>query len=239
MSDAGEKQVDVSAIAANNNHYDTDHDAEKPFDAQVLSELPLDAEKTVAGRVPWSSWLIVATELCERLAFYGASLIFVPYLIRELGMDKAQATAINRGFLFFAYFTAIVGAIIADVKWGKYRTVLVFSIVYMIGLIMLSASASAASITSGFGLPGFIIATYVFMACGTGGIKANVSAFVADQVIPGFTPTKTPGVYADSRLTLEGVFRYFYWAINVGAVIGMAVSPQIARNVNSDQPGKG
>ncbi|KAI9596203.1 POT family-domain-containing protein [Syncephalis fuscata] len=198
----------------------------------VFDELPLDAEYTVSGKIPLSAWFIVATELCERFSFYGASLLFVTYMISKLGVSPSDATYINRGFQFFAYFTAIIGAIIADAKLGKFRTILIFASLYLVGLVLLSASASPASIEVGFGLPGFIIATYIFIACGTGGIKSNVSTFVADQIVVGFQATKTPGVYTDSRITLEGVFRYFYWAINVGSLVGMFVCKRVEQVSN-------
>ena len=51
-----------------------------------------------------------------------------------------------------------------------------------------------------------------------GGIKSNVAPLMADQLGPNAT--------ADQ---LETVFRYFYWAINFGALIGMLLSPLVKR----------
>lgn len=178
--------------------------------------------------VPTAAWFIIITELCERFAFYGASLMFQRYLRSILGQSKSGATALNRGFQFFCYFTAIVGAVIADVYLGKYKTIVLFSMAYMVGLGLLAVSAMPWSINGGFGLPGFILATYVFIACGTGGIKANVSTFAAEQVKDGMHPTEEPNVYIDSRITVESVFRYFYWAINLGAFLGMLICPIIS-----------
>lgn len=180
------------------------------------------------GPIPLSSWFIIVTELCERFAFYGASLIFQGYLIKVLMQEKSAATAINRGFSFFAYLTAVVGAVIADTKLGKFRTILLFSTLYMLGLILLTVSATDLSLKAGFGLPGFLLATYVFIGCGTGGIKSNVSAFAAEQVRDGIHPTKDPKVFLDSRLTVESVFRYFYWAINLGAMVGQIICPSVS-----------
>jgi len=155
--------------------------------------------------------------------------MFTRYLQSVLNQSKPAAVAINRGFQFFCYFTAIVGAIVADVKLGKYRTILLFASVYMIGLALLALSALPSSIDGGFGLAGFIISTYVFIACGTGGIKANVSTFAAEQVKDGIHPTEELNVYTDSRITVESMFRYFYWAINLGAFLGMAICPPVSK----------
>ena len=51
-----------------------------------------------------------------------------------------------------------------------------------------------------------------------GGIKANVGPLMADQLGP-----------QPSSDDLETAFRYFYWAINFGALIGMIISPLITR----------
>lgn len=103
----------------------------------------------------------------------------------------------------------------------------------MLGLILLSVSAIPESIAAGFGLPGFIVSTYIFIAFGTGGIKANVSAYSAEQVREGIHPTADPKVYLDSSLTVESVFRYFYWAINVGALLGQIICPVVIQQYHS------
>ncbi|KAJ1923155.1 hypothetical protein IWQ60_006057 [Tieghemiomyces parasiticus] len=254
-----------------------------------------------AGPVPSQAWLIVVTELCERFTYYGASLMFQLYMLRELGLNQAAATAVNRGFSFFCYFTTILGAVIADQYLGKYRTILIFAALYAIGLGILTLSATPASIAGGWGLPGFLLGCYVFMGLGTGGMKANVSAFVAEQIphnhsvlggpegkdyetLEGadtsdhdkhryldsgcdtddgetddsddhvvaedvsFTtvdpasahhyrhpvtdvryppPGALPAI--DYQLTVERVFRYFYWAICLGAFIGQVLCPMVAQ----------
>ncbi|KAI9291392.1 PTR2-domain-containing protein [Neoconidiobolus thromboides FSU 785] len=183
------------------------------------------------GPVPKAAWFIIVCELCERFSFYGASLLFVPYLLDRLGQSKSSATAINSAFLFFAYFTTIVGAILADTYWGKFKTILFFSVAYLLGLILLSVSSIPASIDSGFGLTGFCLATFLFIAWGTGGIKSNVSAFAAEQV-----PQNSA---YDYNLTVERVFRFFYWAINAGAFFGMLICPILVNNLNSPPGGFG
>ncbi|KAJ1719300.1 hypothetical protein LPJ61_006335 [Coemansia biformis] len=131
-----------------------------------------------------------------------------------------------------SYATTILGAIVADQWLGKFKTVIIFSIIYLVGLVVLTISSADFSINGGFGLPGFCIAVFAFIGFGTGGIKSNVSSFMADQIPVGFTPTKVPGVYEDSKLTTERGFRYFYWSINIGAFVGMLACPQVAKNAS-------
>ncbi|KAJ2599467.1 hypothetical protein GGF39_002221 [Coemansia sp. RSA 1721] len=193
-------------------------------------EPPADLERAVAGKLsPWTL-MVVIMELCERLAYYGASLMFSIYLQKILGRSKPEAVALNRVNQFMSYATTILGAIIADQWLGKFKTILIFAILYLIGLVLLTISSADFSVAGGFGLPGFCIAVFAFIGFGTGGIKSNVSAFMAEQIPSGYKPTKTPGVYEDSKLTVERGFRYFYWSINVGAFVGQMVCPQVAKN---------
>ncbi|KAJ2720645.1 hypothetical protein GGI07_004490 [Coemansia sp. Benny D115] len=196
----------------------------------MQQEPPSDMERAVAGKLRMWTLLVVIMELCERFAYYGASLMFSIYLQKVLGRSKPQAVALNRINQFMSYATTILGAIIADQFLGKFKTILVFAVLYLIGLVLLSLSSADFSVHGGFGLPGFCVAVFAFIGFGTGGIKSNVSSFMAEQIPTGFKPTKTPGVYEDSRLTLERGFRYFYWSINVGAFAGQLVCPQVAKN---------
>ncbi|KAG0339121.1 peptide transporter ptr2 [Podila humilis] len=183
----------------------------------------------VAGPIPLAAWLIIVTELCERFAYYGASLLFQRYMLTRLKLEKGNATAINRGFTFFSYATTIFGAIVAD-KWlGKFKTVLIFAIVYTLGLVLLSVSAID-SLQDTVALPGFIVALYCLISWGTGGIKSNVSAFAAEQV-PSEDyahPTK-PGYTINHAVTVERIFRYFYMAINVGGLLGQGITPPVSK----------
>ncbi|KAJ2330351.1 hypothetical protein GGH92_009562, partial [Coemansia sp. RSA 2673] len=174
--------------------------------------------------------LVVVMELCERFAYYGASLMFSIYLQKILLQSKPQAVALNRVNQFMSYATTILGAVIADQWLGKFKTILIFASLYLVGLILLTISSADFSIDGGFGLAGFCISVFAFIGFGTGGIKSNVSSFMAEQIPLGYKPTKTPGVYEDSKLTIERGFRYFYWSINLGAFIGQLICPQVAKN---------
>ncbi|KAJ2506466.1 hypothetical protein IWW47_001570 [Coemansia sp. RSA 2052] len=191
---------------------------------------PDDIVRAVPGKLSIWTLLVVIMELCERLAHYGGSLMFTIYLQKILYQSKPQAIALNRVSSFMSYGTTILGAVIADQWLGKFKTILVFASLYFAGLLLLAISSTDYYITRGFGLAGFCISVYAFIGFGTGGIKANVSSFMAEQIPLGYKPTKTPGVYEDSKLTIERGFRYFYWSINLGAFIGQLVCPQVAKH---------
>lgn len=72
----------------------------------------------------------------------------------------------------------------------------------------------------------------VIIGLGTGGIKANVTPMCAEQYrnIGSFVKTLKSGerVIVDPELTVERMFMWFYWAVNVGAL-----SPLITVNVEA------
>ncbi|KAF9302703.1 peptide transporter ptr2 [Mortierella antarctica] len=212
-----------------------DNKPQHPMNEVEVSEDELAANIQVAGPIPIASWLIIVTELCERFAYYGASQLFQRYMLDRLMLEKGSATAINRGFAFLSYATTIFGAIVAD-KWlGKFKTVLIFAILYTLGLSLLSGSAvdslaPTKADRSTAAMPMFIVALYCFISLGTGGIKSNVSAFAAEQVpTENYAhPTKS-GITINHAVTVERIFRYFYMAINIGGLLGQGITPQVSR----------
>lgn len=161
-----------------------------------LNEIQPTAEELstlehVSDRIPLAALLIVICELCERFSFYGVSGLFQNYIEfplpsgnntqpGALGLHQQTATALTMFFLFFAYLTPILGAILADQFWGKYKTIIVSCVVYMIGLVILLLTSIPPSIDKGVAFPGLIIAI-IIVGLGTGGVKSNVSPLMAEQ----------------------------------------------------------
>ncbi|CAF0999994.1 unnamed protein product [Adineta steineri] len=191
----------------------------------------------ISDRIPLSAWLIVVCELCERFAFYGLSGPFQNYIqfpeakgnnTQPGALDRGQqtATAITTYFQFFAYLTPIAGAILADQFWGKYKTIMVACIIYMVGLLVLVLTSIPPSIHAGVAFPGLIIAITI-IGLGTGGVKSNVSPLMAEQ----YTVTKSvvreikgKKKIIDPKITVQSMFNWFYWAINIGAISSIATT---------------
>lgn len=150
----------------------------------------------IADCIPWASWLIVMCEACERFAFYGITGPFQNYIQFPVpGPNGTQAGALDRGqqtatllttfFQFFCYLTPIAGGIIADQFWGKYRTLTAACLIYIVGLLVLVLTSIPPAIHAGVALPGLIV-TMIILGVATGGVKSNVSPFMAEQ----YTRTK-------------------------------------------------
>jgi POT family proton-dependent oligopeptide transporter len=184
----------------------------------------------VAENLPLSAWLVAVVELCERFTYYGMSGLFQNYVQRPLdgsqgrgalGMAHQGATGLTTFFQFWCYLTPIIGAIIADQYLGKYKTIVLFCIVYMVGLLILVCTSIPTALEHGSGLGGFIVAILI-IGLGTGGIKSNVAPLIADQYkrkkMAISTTKKGERVVIDPALTIQRIYMIFYGCINVGSL---------------------
>ncbi|KAK6357661.1 hypothetical protein TWF718_001969 [Orbilia javanica] len=188
----------------------------------------------VAENLPLSAWLVAIVELCERFSYYGCQGLFQnfiqrPYNGREgpgaLGLGQHGATGLGTFFQFWCYVTPIFGAIVADQYLGKYKTIVYFCMVYIVGLIVLFVTSLPFSLQGGGGLGGFICAI-ILIGLGTGGIKANVSPLIAEQYTRKKMAVKTlpsgERVILDPALTIQRIYMVFYLSVNVGSLSVLA-----------------
>ncbi|GLC42322.1 hypothetical protein PLESTB_000659700 [Pleodorina starrii] len=163
---------------------------------------------------------ILGNEFCERLAYYGLATNLVMYITTVMGGDPADAAIQVSVFEGTCYLTPLIGAYLADSRWGRYKTILVFSSIYLVGMVMLALTSWLPGLTPPEGEEatwpqlGALIASLSIIALGTGGIKPNVSAFGADQ----FNEADP-----QDRREKESFFNWFYLAINVGSLIACTV----------------
>ena len=88
---------------------------------------PVDTDKFPPG-VPY----IIGNEAAERFCFYGMRGILVVfmthYLLNRFGqvspMGEEEAKVWYHNFMAAIYFTPFLGAILSDIFWGKYKTIL-------------------------------------------------------------------------------------------------------------------
>ncbi|KAJ2780054.1 hypothetical protein H4R18_003669 [Coemansia javaensis] len=193
------------------------------------TDAPADMQRAVAGRLSVPAALAIAAESWERCAYYGTTIMFTIYQETALGRSKPQTVATNRAVELVSFFMPILGAVVADQWLGRFKAILLFGAIYPIGLAMLTISSAQFSHDGGFAVPGFFVSTFVFLAVGAGGIKGNISSFMAEQIRPGYSATKAPGVYRSGEATVERGFRIYYWGICLGTFVGTAICPQIAK----------
>lgn len=146
---------------------------------------------------------IVGNEACERYSYYGMRSILVVFMIQVLLFQEAEATSTYHLFAGACYLFPILGAFISDRILGKYKTIIVLSIVYCIGHAVLAIWETKGGLYAGLAL----------IALGSGGIKPCVSAHVGDQF------------RANQTHLLKKVYELFYFMINFGSFFSTLVTP--------------
>jgi dipeptide/tripeptide permease len=84
-----------------------------------------------------------------------------------LGYPQAQATSLNATFSVLCYFTPLLGGWLADAKWGRFKTIVVLTLCYIVG-VFLSAIAAHPAL---YNAPMYFIGTMGLVALGSGGMS--------------------------------------------------------------------
>lgn len=172
---------------------------------------PLATEKMPPG-IPH----IIGNEFAERFSFYGMRAILMVFMTTAMVthegakdlMNEAEASKWMHAFISGVYFTPIIGALIADLWLGKYRTIISLSLVYCLGHLALALDSTRTGLALGLTL----------IAIGSGGIKPCVSAHVGDQF------------GKSNAALLPRIYNWFYLAINSGSFISMLITPWLLKN---------
>ncbi len=125
---------------------------------------------------------IIGNEAAERFSFYGMRAILVVFMTQYLMSSSGQPALMSADeakgwfhlFVSAVYFTPLLGALLSDMVLGKYRTIIVLSLVDCAGHFALALDDTRLGLALGLGL----------IALGAGGIKPCVSAHVGDQFGP-------------------------------------------------------
>jgi POT family proton-dependent oligopeptide transporter len=162
---------------------------------------------------PTGFWFFFWGELAERSCYYGMRAILTLYLVDQLGFSNANAGTIMSLFIAGCYLLPLLGGYIADNFFGKYWTIVGFSVPYVIGQLLLCIDSEQA-----LGIParGFVFVSLVLLAMGSGVIKPNISTLMGltyDQYRPGQTQLRSDA------------FSFFYMAINIGAFASSSTMP--------------
>ena len=167
---------------------------------------------------PWYVVCFLSNEFCERFAYYGMRAILVIYL-GSLGFDEDSCTAIYHAFVVGAYAWPLLGASLADGYFGRYKVILWFSLIYVLGMGLQAFSSlpflSPADQTFKTTNAIICICALLLIGLGTGGIKPCVSTLGGDQFED------------DDEDGREFFFNMFYLSINVGSLISEFLTPKI------------
>ncbi|KAL2512972.1 Protein NRT1/PTR FAMILY 8.1 [Abeliophyllum distichum] len=182
------------------------------------------ADKQTTGGWKASPFIIV-NEVAERLAFFAIAVNMVAYLVREMHQTLPNAATHVTDWIGAAYVLTLLGAFLADAYLGRFRTIIIFSCVYSVGMVLLTLSASIESlhppkctkkpcIPASTSQTSILYCSLALIALGTGGIKPCVSSFGADQFD-----------MSDEKEVVKkySFFNWFFFAINMGALLGITL----------------
>ncbi|KAK8012499.1 hypothetical protein PG991_009874 [Apiospora marii] len=213
---------------------------------EAPSEEEMHTLRRVSGKINWSIYTIAFAELCERFSYYGSYVLYanfvrnarppgsrtgalVPgmdeneYLPGALGMGMRASQAISLVNQFWAYMMPLFGAWLADAKYGRYKVIHIAIAVGMLAHVLLTVGAAPAVLDSGdAAFAPFFLGLFT-LCCGTGLFKANIAPLLAEQnqdIHMRVEVQNGKRVIVDPAVTNSRIFLWFYFAINVGAVVG-------------------
>lgn len=153
------------------------------------------------GGHPRGLMTLFFTEMWERFSFYGMRALLVLFMTASvsgggMGMDVGNAGAIYGLYTSMVYLLSLPGGWVADKLWGQRKAVFV-------GGCIIAAGHFSMAVPS---VPTFYLGL-LLIVIGTGLLKPNVSAMVAD-------------LYPEGGARRDAGFSIFYMGINVGAFLG-------------------
>lgn len=162
---------------------------------------------------------IVGNEVCERFSYYGMRAILTVHLVALYAMsgqtEEAASDSATAAYHLFAgavYAFPMIGAILADRYWGKYKTILWLSLMYCVGHGVLALADLPSDPDMRLNL---VFLGLGCIAVGAGGIKPCVSANVGDQFGRG------------NWFRVQTVYQIFYFSINFGSFFATLLIPWI------------
>jgi len=216
-------------------------------DASEPSDFPTDEEiatlRRVSAPIPWKIYTIAFVELVERMSYYGTIAVYSNFISKprptatgacvDPNSDECVPGALDKGKqvafslttfnAFWVYCCPLLGAWIADTYLGRFKTIVYSVIIAEIGHLILVASSAPAVLDKPSTALGVFVLGVLIMGLGTGTFKPNISPLIAEQVpIEKMRVEERKGerVIVDPAATITRVYNYFYFFINVGALVG-------------------
>ncbi|XP_048216355.1 solute carrier family 15 member 3 [Perognathus longimembris pacificus] len=188
---------------------------------------------------------VLLVSLLERAAFFGVAANLVLYLnSQDFNWAGEQASRAALVFLGASYLLAPVGGWLADVYLSRHRAVVLSLLLYLAASGLLLATAIPDGRLSFCGemsllplgppcpSPGcqrawpspycapVLYTGLLLLALAASSVRSNLTSFGADQVMD------------LGRDATRRFFNWFYWSINVGAVLSLLVVAFIQQNID-------
>ena len=137
--------------------------------------------------------ILFLTEMWEKFSYFGMRALLVYYMTKALAMTQEDASWVYGGYTAFAYFTPILGGLIADRYLGRRRAVILGGSIMAAGHFMMA-------------FPGMFYPALATIAIGNGFFLPSL-------------PSQVRYLYAPGDPRGDSAFSVYYVGINLGAVL--------------------
>ena len=163
---------------------------------------------------PTGLFVLFFTEMWERFSYYGMRAILVLFLTSSLlndgwGWERDDALILYGWYTGLAYFTPLIGGIIAD-KFLGYRNATV------IGALIMAVGHGSMALEYFENI--FFFVGIGLLIIGNGLFKPNISSIVGQ-------------LYKDSDIRKDGAYTIFYMGINCGAFLGILLCGYLGETI--------
>ncbi|XP_010551275.1 PREDICTED: protein NRT1/ PTR FAMILY 3.1 [Tarenaya hassleriana] len=177
---------------------------------------------------------IFANEICEKLAVVGFHANMISYLTTQLHLPLTKAANTLTNFGGTSSLTPLLGAFLADSFAGRFWTITIASIVYQIGMTLLTLSAILPNLRpppchgeeacreADTGQLTVLYVALLLAAVGSGGIRPCVVAFGADQFDES-DPKQTTKTW--------NYFNWYYFCMGASMLVAVTVLVYVQDNV--------
>ncbi|GLJ13507.1 hypothetical protein SUGI_0214020 [Cryptomeria japonica] len=218
-------------------------EATSSYESPLLTNIAEDGCTDLHGRLVsrklrggWkASLLIIGVEVAERFCYNSVYNNLLSYLTNVMHQSAATAAKNVNVWYGVASMLPLVGGYLSDCCLGQYTTIILSSLVYLLGLICLTLAASLTFFIpppcdkTSFSCPsptvyqvGFLFISLYLVALAQGGHRPSIQAFGADQ-LDERDPTE--------RKSKSSFFNWWNFGISIGLLLSGVVIVYIQENV--------
>lgn len=145
---------------------------------------------------PRGLFTLIFTGFWERFSFYGTLTILLLYLTQFFSFSNANAYATWGAFIALGYITPAIGGLLADYALGFERTLIIGSILMIVGYVLLVFQTNFL----------FYIGISLLL-CGSGLFKGTISSMIGM-------------LYSDGDIKRHDAYSKYFIGMSIGAILG-------------------